>query len=152
MNTPTTDTKAKPTAGPENELPKGKWTPFTYPDGYGITGPTAAFEHRIRCAYKEKHPNNPVFESITTLVSTQSLCVAAIAVGETKEQADKIADLIAEAGTVYHETKLTPRELVERYNEAIEALKEITSAVVSGKCRTESEVEKALIVINKATE
>lgn len=34
-----------------------------------------------------------------------------------------IAGLIAEAGTVYHETKLTPRQLLEQRNELLQGLK-----------------------------
>ena len=40
-----------------------------------------------------------------------------------REEAEANAHLIAEAGTVYHETKLTPRQLLAQRDELLKALK-----------------------------
>ena len=65
------------------------------------------------------------------------------------------ANLIAEAGTVYHETGLTPRELVERYNEAISALKGIEVMLNNHLGDDDDEthlIESCFQVIYKSTE
>jgi len=54
-------------------------------------------------------------------VETQT---GAIAFGRTPEEAQANARLIAEAGTVAHETGLTPRQLAEQRDELLAALKE----------------------------
>lgn len=51
--------------------------------------------------------------------------IIAVVNGKTKEEAEVRATLIAEAGTIYNETNLFPRELMERYTEAVSVLQKV---------------------------
>ena len=48
-----------------------------------------------------------------------------------REEAEANAHIIAEAGTVYHETKLTPRQLLAQRDELLAALKLVTAELQS---------------------
>lgn len=60
------------------------------------------------------------------------------------------ANLIAEAGTVYHETGLTPRELVERIKQMKEAFALLGEKLVNMPETLEK--QDCYSIINKATE
>lgn len=58
------------------------------------------------------------------------------------------AHLIAEAGTVYHETGLTPRQLAEQRAELLAALKECRTSIVGYAITNSAQYHEALSSIN----
>lgn len=110
MNTPTTDTKAKPTAGPVKKV-------------------YAKDEHGIYIAS-----------------NTGAIC--RIPMWATGAEAE--ADFILESYTVYHETGLTPRELVERIKQMKEAFALLGEKLVNMPETLEK--QDCYSIINKATE
>lgn len=96
----------------------GEWEAWTGAAKFGITGPAAAASMVATSAIRQSG-----FGHFVDLASSSQECPG-IALGDTKERAIANANLIAEAGTVHHETGLTPRQLVERVKELEVVLQE----------------------------
>jgi len=77
--------------------------------------------------------------------------IAKVFFGNTQQEREEClanSYFIQESFNVFTQTNKTPKELADANKELLYALKEITSAVVSGKARTENEVANAMDLIN----